>query len=105
MPNLDISAEAVEVAWGSLDEYPGTTTDPQLQVLRDMLYAAMVHKAEETEATKTQFYEKVADVACDTDLSWHCSVCAELTAAIEKKAMQGNKKAKEILAALSQVGI
>ncbi|PQV45821.1 hypothetical protein [Paraburkholderia sp. BL21I4N1] len=102
-----VTMNAIEIAFAALDEYPGTQKDKGLRALRDVLRAAMIHAGNDgaTPESTQAFYDKVADLACDTAMSWHCTMTPGLLAAFEVRAQSGNLAAKQFLENLRKSGL
>lgn len=99
--NESLAMDAIETAWNGLNSYEGTKSDPGLQSLVRVLWAAGSHfgnKEGRTQETREAFYEELANLICEGKMDWMCDMhTPELLAAMEKRARTGNEHALEFL--------
>ncbi len=101
-----VALDAVEVAYEALDGYPDTKTNKGLIAVRDVLFAAMVHAGKDggVSTSRQAFYDRVADLACNTAMTWQCTLTRELLASFEVRAQKGNATAKLITESAKKSG-
>ena len=101
-----VATDAIEVAHAALDGYLQGIKKPNkdLVALRDMLWSAMLHSGDPggTAASKQNFYDHVAHIACHTEMEWHCTMTSELLNALQAKAENGVVMAKRLLEMCSE---